>query len=184
MTSVPNAIYIFSDNGTGWKKEDKIVSKYDDAEKATGSGLAIDGSTIVIGGSQEGDQMNGAAYVYVREDGKWKRQAKLTSSNGRKEDLFGWAADISGNKIIVGSAWSNQYRGSTYLFRRKITNNKVVWVEENIITAPDGFLFDNFGGNIGISGNTILVGADNQDLKVPNSNTGAAYVYSIGTPTP
>ena len=186
--SVTSAIYVFSDPGTGWKKEDKIVAKYDDAEKATGSiltnNVAIDGNTIVVGGSQEGDQMNGAAYVYVRDNGKWTRQAKLTASNGRTQDLFGWTADISGNKIIVGSAWSNEYRGSTYLFRRKITGDKTVWVEENIVTAPDGFVFDNFGGSIGISGDTILVGANNQDLEVRNSNIGAAYVYRIGTPTP
>ena len=66
----------------------------------------------------------------------------------------------------------------------KITGNKIVWEEENIMTAPDAFMLDNFGGSIGISGGTILVGADNQDLKQRNSNIGAAYVYRIGTPTP
>ncbi|MEZ5347390.1 MAG: FG-GAP repeat protein [Pyrinomonadaceae bacterium] len=178
------AIYIFSDDGTGWKKEHKILSATDADEKATGNGtsnnVAIDGNTLVVGGSNKSEKSNGAVYVYVRANGKWTRQAKLTPSNGTKGDLFGWSADISGDKIVIGEHFrSNQNRGSVYLFERKMTDAGSVWTEQNIVTAPDGFMFDQFGWSVGISGDTILVGADNQDLKQKNSNKGAAYIYTV-----
>ena len=187
MDAVGRGVYIFSDDGTGWEKEHKLISSRFGKEQftmAVGNHLAIDGNTLVFGGSDKGNQSYGAAYVYTRANGKWTRQAKLLASNGKKGDKFGWSLDISGNKIVVGSAWSNQFLGSSYLFARKISPNKTEWVEENIITAPDGFLFDDFGGTIGISGKTILIGASNHDFQKRNSNIGVGYIYSAGTATP
>ena len=178
-----NTLYVFVDRGTGWKQEQKIGSARDADEKIAADGiannLAIDGNTIVVGVSLKGDKSNGAAFVYVRDGGKWTKQAKLTPSDGVKGDAFGWSADISGDLIIVGaSLMSNQFRGSAYVFARRITPKDVVWHELQKLTAKDSLLSDHFGWGVGISQDTIIVGADNHDLKRRNGNEGAAYIFS------
>lgn len=180
------AVYIFSDDGTGWKKEHRIVpqvvSENLATEKftATMDNLAIDGDTVVIGGSYKGEKSNGVAYVYIRKNGKWTQQAKLTSTNGKKGDSFAWSLDISGDNIVIGEHLSsNQMKGSVYWFKRKMTNKGAVWIEQNIITAPDGKLYDLFGISVAIDGDKILVGADNHDYNQRNSNKGTAYTYTV-----
>lgn len=181
------AIYVFTNEGTGWKQEAKISSPSTADEKVLSNpisnNLAIDRNTIVVGGSQKGGKSNTAVYVHVRDNGKWTRQAKLTPSDGVKEDNFGWTVDISGDTVIVG-AWlaSNQFRGSAYVFDRKLTPTGLVWVEQQKLTAADSGLFDRFGSGVGISNDTIVVGADNHDFKTPNSNKGTAYIFSSRGP--
>jgi energy-coupling factor transporter ATP-binding protein EcfA2 len=177
-------VYVFTNQGTGWKQETKISSPSTEDEKilnnSVSNNLAIDGNTIVVGGTQKGNKSNGGVvFVYVRENGKWTRQAKLTPSDGVKGDLFGWSVDISGDTVIVGeSLVSNQFRGSTYLFNRKLTPTGYVWVEQQKLTVNDSLLGDRFGCSVGISNDSIIIGADNHDLKNRNGNEGSAYIFN------
>ncbi len=57
-----------------------------------GSDVAIFGDTAIVGADDEDVGANGnqgAAYIFVRSGGVWKQQAKLTASDGAKEDYFG-----------------------------------------------------------------------------------------------
>lgn len=176
-------IYVFTNEGTGWKQEAKISSPDDADEKVLSNpvsyNLAIDGSTIVVGGTQKGGKSDSAVYVHVRDNGKWPRQAKLTPGDGVKGDLFGWTVDISGDTVIVGAAnGGNKFGGAAYLFHRKLTPTGSVWVEQQKLTAADSGMGDKFGNSVSISNDTIVVGADNHDFKIPNSNRGTAYIFT------
>lgn len=176
-----DAIYVFTNEGTGWKPEAKISSPGDADERvhsnSVSSNLAIDGNTIVVGGSQKGGKSDGAAYIYFGDNGKWTQQAKLTANDGVRGDMFGWSVDISGNTAIVG-AKNGGNKGAAYLFNRKLTSTGSVWVEQHKVTANDSLMYDLFGTSVGISNDSIVIGADNHDLKNRNSNEGAAYVFS------
>jgi hypothetical protein len=175
-------IYVFTNEGTGWKQEAKISSPSADEKLLSNSvsyNLAIDGSTIVVGGTQKGDKSDSAVYVHVRDNGKWTRQTKLAASDGVKGDMFGWTVDISGDTVIVGAAnGGNKFVGAAYLFHRKLTPTGTVWVEQQKLTAADSGMADHFGSGVGISNDTIVVGADNHDFKIPNSNRGTAYIFT------
>lgn len=181
-----HGIYIFSDDGTGWKEEYKIISSSTDKEQVTGmspaGNIAMDGNTLIAGGSTELGRVFGAIYVYVRQQGKWIRQGKLTPSDGDGMDTFGLSADLSGDRVVIGEAMnSNQKKGGAYIFERKITPDGIVWIQQQKIFAPDGKIFDTFGHGVAISDKTIVVGANgyDHDRNKPKQNQGAAYVFSV-----
>ena len=74
--------------------EQKVLSS-DGAERDRfGLSASIDGDTAIIGAM--GDLYSGSAYVYVRSNGVWSEQQKLTASDGAQDDYFGSSVSIVG----------------------------------------------------------------------------------------
>ncbi|MDQ3258114.1 MAG: FG-GAP repeat protein, partial [Acidobacteriota bacterium] len=46
----------------------------------------------------------GSVYVFVRSNGQWSQQVKLTASDAAKDDKFGFSVGISGDTAVVGVA--------------------------------------------------------------------------------
>ena len=46
---------------------------------------------------------SGSAYVYVRSNGVWSEQQKLTASDGAPDDRFGSSVSISGDTAVIGA---------------------------------------------------------------------------------
>ena len=68
--------------------------------------MALVGDTLVVGApghSPGGIRFGGAAYVFGRDRGQWKQQAKLVADDAAKSDRFGASVDLGGDTIIVGS---------------------------------------------------------------------------------
>ncbi|TGK17989.1 hypothetical protein EHO61_11050 [Leptospira fluminis] len=151
---------------------------------------------------------NGAVYVFVRSGSSWTHQAYLKAPNTNPEDRFGASVSISGDWIVVGAAGEKSttrvvlsgsnvsvynrdgfFVGAAYVFSR----TRSVWIHKNYLKAPNGANGHFFGGSVGISGNTILVGAlgensntnwiiNGTDLSSTNRNgnsNGAAYVFGM-----
>ena len=122
---------------------------------------------------------SGSAYVFTRTGTTWTEQAKLTASDGAENDMFGGSVAIAGDTIVVGADNKDgngfAARGSAYVFTRTGTT----WTEQAKLTASDGAAGDEFGHSVAIiDGDTILVGAneDNADGNAPDS--GSAYVFT------
>ncbi len=117
----------------------------------------------------------GSAYVYVRSNGVWSEQQKLTASDGAGEDWFGSSVSISDNTAVIGA--HTEYTddtnppGSAYVYVR----SNGVWSEQQKLTASDGAGRDNFGSSVSISGDTAVIGAYLDDDN--GSSSGSAYVY-------
>lgn len=155
-----------------------------------GSEVAIseDQSTLVVGapadkldalGANSADNA-GAVYVYIKSGGIWTLQQKLVAlgTNARiSGDKFGTAVAISGDTIVVG-AHQQDYdelggnylstAGAAYVFRRVGS----VWSQEGKLVAPVRNAFDEFGNSVGISGDSIVVGAHKSE-----SFMGKAFAY-------
>ena len=116
----------------------------------------------------------GAAYVFVRSSGTWAQQAKLTASDGEKDDFFGRAVAISGDTAVIGARgddYLGDYAGAAYVFVR----SGGTWAQQAKLTASDREANDQFGQAVAISGDTAVVGAHlNDDL---GSMSGSAYVF-------
>jgi len=147
---------------------------------------------------------SGAVYVFVRNGTTWSQQAYLKASNAEAGDQFGRWVDISGDTIVVG-AWkedSNQTTisngttassnnsatdsGAAYVFVRSGSN----WTQQAYLKASNAEAGDDFGFQVSISGDTIVVGAhleDSNQTTITNGTTassnnsatdsGAAYVF-------
>ena len=135
-----------------------------------------------------------------------KFESYLKASNATTADLFGRSVAISGDLLVVGTPGersttntiiygndlsatndSGANNGAVYVFRRTGTS----WVQEAYLKAPNNSLRDAFGSVVAVEGDTIAVGAPNEDsttnsiihgsdLSATNDsgdNNGAVYVY-------
>jgi formylmethanofuran dehydrogenase subunit D len=146
-----------------------------------GASVSISGNTVVVGSPNSNDR-RGAAYVFVRPARGWSNMtqtAKLTASEGAYAKL-GSAVSISGDTIVVGAPSqpvfnrfnSNNFRGTAYVFVKPASG----WADMKPtakLTASDGAPGDFMGLSVGISGDTIVVGATQADSE----GRGAAYVF-------
>ena len=133
----------------------------------------------------------GVAYVFVapnvNDPTTWTTpttyNAQLTAPDGEAGDFFGESVGISGNTVVVGAPQAtippppatggNAFQGAAYVFVEPTTG---VWANTSAfnakLTASDGAASDFLGWSVGISGNTVVASAvDN------NANQGAAYVF-------
>ncbi len=144
----------------------------------------------------------GAAYVFKRTGVNWAQEAYLKAPNPGGTDYFGAYVAVNGNLIAVGAfnEDSNQATisnnatasadnslsnaGAVYIFRRTGVN----WAQEAYVKAENVDAGDQFGVNVSISGDTVIVGANfedsNQNTITQNASAddsanaaGAVYVY-------
>jgi hypothetical protein len=158
----------------------KLTASDGTAGDALGRSVAISGDTAVAGAWFEdigGNEWQGSAYVFVRPGAGWANMtqaAKLTASDGAAYDLFGASVAISGDTVVVG-ATGDDGKGSAYVFV-KPAGGWVDMTQTAKLTASDGADGDGFGGSVAISGDTVVVGAFNDDWG-GLYDQGSAYVF-------
>ncbi len=148
-----------------------------------GRTVGISGDTMVIGavGGDDLGSTSGLAYLYERNQGgteNWGQVTKLLASDGEEGDFFGSVA-ISGNTMVVGANLDNDNgfdSGSAYIFDRdqEGINN---WGQVTKLLASDGAVEDFFGFEVAISGDTVIIGAQNDDDN--GINSGSSYIFSL-----
>ncbi len=180
------AAYIFTRSGTTWSQQAKIFASDGVDGYYFGNSVSItdDGNTAIIGARNDGGTNFGAAYVFTRSGTSWSQQTKLTASDAQTDDEFGWSVSISGsdgNTAIVSSpkedAGGTSNSGSAYIFTRSGTT----WSQQAKIQASnkgsnDLFGYGRDGASISGDGNTVVVGAVNEDTS--GTDAGAAYVFT------
>jgi hypothetical protein len=178
-----------------------------------GNSVAVSGDTMVVGAGAEdsaatginGDQsdtsaaISGAAYVFTRSGGTWSQQAYLKASNTDAGDQFGFSVAISGDTIVVGANGEDSTAsgvngnqadnsglspGAAYVF----TRSGGTWSQQAYLKASNPGNLDAFGSAVGISGDTITVGAPlersaatgvgGDQLDNSASQSGAGYVFT------
>ncbi|MDX1383735.1 MAG: FG-GAP repeat protein, partial [Thermoanaerobaculia bacterium] len=130
----------------------------------------------------------GRAYVFERDQGgsdAWGQVADLQtpdqnlegSCNGR---FFGQAVAIAGDWVFIGETgpfggFPGLERGRVHVFHRD-TPSAGSWGFVKTIFNPDPAAGDTFGGSLGADGDTLVVGAA-QDDNANGVDAGAAYVF-------
>jgi hypothetical protein len=129
----------------------------------------------------------GAVYIFRRTGVTWAQEAYLKAPNAEANDIFGVSVAVSGDTVAVGAYTeaSNQTTitngatasadnsalnaGVVYIFRR--TNG--TWAQEAYLKAPNAEAYDYFGYSVAVSGNTVAVGAHNEDSNQTTITNGA-----------
>jgi len=188
--SFQGAAYIFTEPGSGWQSMTstaKLTASDGAAGDQFGDSVAISGDTVVVGAGAAtvgGNSEQGAAYVFTEPGSGWANMtqaAKLTASDGVAGDIFGDSVSISGDTVVVGADQSNHDGGTTgygaaYVFIEP-DSGWANMTQTAILTASDGTTGTFFGSSVAISGNTVVVGAQDASV-VNNSCPGAAYVFT------
>ena len=148
-----------------------------------GNSVSIDDDTIVVGAHMDdytGNNNAGSVYVFEKPaSGGWTNttayKVKLVASNF--EDRFGKSVAIQGDTIVVGSP-NNDLDGKTK------TGSACVFVKPDsgwasssnectaFLSASDKQEYDFFGNSVAVSGDTVVVGAWEDDAE-----KGAAYIF-------
>jgi K319-like protein/FG-GAP repeat protein len=182
-----------------------------------GQAVALDGDTLAVGAVDpscatgvNGNQTDrscfnaGAVYVFTRTaGGTWSQQAYLKASNTDAGDFFGLSVSLSGDTLAVAAPQESSCAtgvngnqadngcvsaGAVYVFTRSGTT----WTQQAYIKASNTNFHDIFGWSVSLSGNTLVVGAPNEQSCAIGINgnqldngcgdqgngAGAAYVFT------
>ena len=220
VNTVPNegapysgAVYVFVRSGGGWSQQAYLKASNTGANDYFGTSVSVFGDTVVVGASgedssttgvnttpNEAASRSGAAYVFVRSGNDWSQQAYLKANNTGEDDLFGTSVAASGNTIVVGAQWEDSsttgvnsvpdelatHSGAAYVFVRSGND----WSQQAYLKASNTGAWDAFGKSVEVSGDTVVVGATEEDSSTTGVNTtpnedapdsGAAYVFVRST---
>lgn len=153
---------------------------------AFGYAVGVDGTTAIIGASNEpadSDGFQGAAYVFSYAGGTWSETQRLTASDAAIGDSFGSAIAIDGPTAIIGAPikqiGNNAQQGEAYVFEFDGTS----WNQTQTLTASDGAALDQFGVAIVVRGDTALISAEGKFGPNGEDYAGAVYVFQRGNGT-
>ncbi|MBN2011711.1 T9SS type A sorting domain-containing protein [candidate division KSB1 bacterium] len=142
-----------------------------------GRAVAIEGDYAAVGAPEDDNENGvdaGAVYMFTRSGDNWTQTAKLIALDGAGEDYFGYAVDIDGDYMVVGSCWDDDHgeqSGSAYIYKRSGST----WNMQDKIAASDGGADNRFGINVAISGQFAIVGAFFDDDF--GTRSGSAYIF-------
>jgi hypothetical protein len=121
----------------------------------------------------------GAAYVFVLEDGSWSEQERLVAGDGASGDRFGRSVAVSGDIAIVGADLADIdgeiFEGALYVFERTGDG----WAEVQKLTGSDGDAHDHLGASAVLQGVVLAAGAPLEEGGITDGcqGTGAVYVF-------
>ncbi len=160
------AVYVYADSAGTWNQETELTAPDGAISDDFGWSMALSHSTLIVSAVRHA--ANGAIYVFTDGGGTWTYRTELTASNGDPNDYFGDKVATDGTRIVAGAPGHVAEQGAAYVF----DGSGASWKQVAELTASDGGPNDCFGWAIGLSGKTVLVGAEQTF-----NNSGAAYVY-------
>jgi hypothetical protein len=173
------AAYVFTLIGPIWVQQQKLVAGDGALGDSLGTSVGLAGDTAVVGArfaDVSGEANQGAAYVFTRSGTIWTEQDKLEAGDGAAGDNFGISVALNGDTAVLGSSLADvggDDRGAAYVFTRSGIN----WSLEQKLMAADGADDDQFGREVGLDGDTAVVGAFGANVG-GEADQGAAYVFT------
>jgi hypothetical protein len=166
--------YVFVRTGAAWSQQAKLTAADAAAADQMGISVAVDGDTAVVGsyGDDDNGRSSGSVYVFTRAGTAWSQQAKLLAADGSDIAELGISTAIQGDTVVAGAVFDRDH-GAAYVF----TRTGATWSQQAKLVAGDpGNGGENFGNSVALSGNTVLVGAPNDDDL--GGASGSAYLFS------
>lgn len=162
------AAFVFTrDEDGSWNYQAKLVSDGTVPSHSFGRSVALDDDTALVG--DDGAGTFGAAYIFNRDiDEDWSLQSTLIPADPTIQG-FGDPVALEDDVAVVGDDEANGGIGSVYVFR----NGANGWLHESNL-VPHDVLINEFGWDLAISDETILVGDRNAGL----TDQGGVFVFN------
>lgn len=153
-------------------QEAKLVSSAPNLQGYFGSATAIDGNTIAVAErvaeSDPGSgESKGAVYLFEHNGATWTEIAALEAP-GTSNDNFGASIALEGDLLAVGAPYYSPSPGAVFTYMR----SGGTWALEMKLVAENGLGSEDFGSQVSLSGNTLIV------RDTPSGSWGAAYIFA------
>lgn len=207
------AVYVFVRSGTTWTQQaylkasnagdedgfGTVVDVYEDTIVVSATGEDSAGTGVGANQSSNAASSSGAVYVFTRSGTTWSQQAYIKASNTEADDRFGNSIAIHENTLVVGANGEDSNAtgiggnesdnsaagsGAVYVFTRSGTT----WSQQSYIKASNAEAGDNFGGDVDVLENTLVVSAGNESSAATGiggnqadntaASSGAVYVFT------
>ncbi len=176
--------YIFLRDQGGpdnWGQVAKLTPAQGAAQENFGHSVSISSDTAIVG--TFGDDLgtnSGSAFIFRRGHGgpdNWGQVTKIVPTDGAEGDHFGISVSISGETAVVGACFDDDNgsnSGSAYVYQQDLGGVNG-WGMAAKITPDDGQEGDRFGCAVSIDGDTVIVGAGEDDDN--GDRSGSAYIF-------
>ena len=117
----------------------------------------------------------GTVYIFRKNGNNWVNTNILPEPVPHPWNRFGKNVKISGKILVVSSIrYINKHGrvGAVYVY--EFAGNNIL--QKKIVSA-DGRNKDQFGRDVSIAGNRIIIGAPNHKNNETNQVSGASYIY-------
>lgn len=171
--------YLFRRDAGVWTEHAKVVAADGAQNDIFGVAVALDAQSAVVGATGDDDtgSASGAAYMLGRDQGgpdAWGEEAKVVARDGVAREYLGYAVAVDADTAVAagyGASDAGLQTGAVYVFERNGTG----WQTSARLTAEGGAAEDRFGFALAVSGDTVVVGAyQNDDV---DAEAGSAYVF-------
>lgn len=182
--SIPTNILVFSvcysciTHGETLKESAKLFAQKQTQGDLFGFNVVADNSRVLVGALKQDSTHaadTGAAFLYQLKNDRWQPEVLSMPRDLKANDGFGGKLAIRDNVVAVGAIGDDDVTedgGIVYLYQ--YLDGK--WQESLRIYAPDSQPGDAFGQSIGMSANTLVIGAPKSDDK--GKDSGSAYVFA------
>ncbi len=205
---LPGIVYMYrrDDTSQPFQLAMELVPDPDDRLNGLfGMTLAIDGSRIAVGARQDvcvpqalpagkyecsnpdGNAAVGTVYIFEEETpsaGDWVYTGRVDPVTDDEWQLFGTEIALSGDQLFVGAVGTDIATGAVqrFVYEAGVGGQPASWNWVETWASPNGQSSANFGLQIGLGDETVLVSSPNTSADVfgsvsePNA-TGQVYVF-------
>ncbi len=170
--------YTWDDALQTWRPERRVIPSELTGGETFGAAVALDGDFAAVGAPETpffGASQAGAVWTY-RWDASlgWVEEQKLQSALPIRDERFGVALDLEGDRLAVGAHGDDQ-RGAVHIFERDPASGQ--WLETAVLEAPlgDAQAGDLFGTAVDLRGDELAVGCFQDDEAALDA--GALYRF-------
>lgn len=166
------------------------LAKLDASDQGTddrfGTSVAVSGDYAIIGARLDNCAPSGSncgsAYIFKRDHGRWTQVQRLSASDAKAEDLFGFSVSMDADVAVVGARTADCGPGAldcgaAYVFTRGENGS---WTESQKLSGHSPAPGDNVGAAVAVDGDVIVVGAPFAACANQGAGCGEAHVFHRG----
>lgn len=154
------AVYVYRRSGQTWMYSQFLKGSPITSGRNFGAALDMDDNVLAVGAPFE-SAARGAIYVFRLDTslGWWNEERRLTASDARDGDRFGYSVRGRGDVIVVGSPYRGSaanladQSGGLYTFHRSGTS----WIQEPVLRSPSPITNGWFGNGVAMDGDALAV---------------------------
>ena len=150
-------------------------AEFQESNMQFGSAISAFDDLLAIA-APNNDSFSGAIYTYKRQvDKSYQFIEKIVDDNGYSGDIFGYKIQLSDSWLVASSPQTTSNGNGKISIYNVESNNSVSF--HSYLNAADASVNDEFGYDISLDGNLLVVGAPGVNSATNGDDSGAAYVF-------